>query len=81
MLSETKLDVLLGTLMDKETFGDSNYGIFNSPNPENMTPQPVGKPTILKFKLIYSTALLPEGGSLADLLQYLAIPGPLDTYK
>jgi len=82
MLSESKLENLLGTLMDKETFGDSNNGIFDSPNPESQTPPPVGKPKILKFKLIYSLAHLPEGAAaLGDLLHHLAIPDASQIYK
>lgn len=34
-LTESKLENLLATLMDKEKFGGSNNDIFNCPNPES----------------------------------------------
>lgn len=81
MLSESKLENLLGTLMDKETFGDSNNGIFVTPNPERANPPPPGKPKILKFKLLYSLAHLPDDIGAGDVLRYFANPDASQIYK
>ena len=81
MVSPAKIESLLGTLMDKEKFEGINNYIFDSPNPESKTPLPVGLPKILKFKLIYSTPLLPDGVTLSELLQHFAIPAVGEIYK
>ena len=79
-LSNMVADALITTLMDKETFRGANLGIFEDPNPETRTPPPSGKPKLLKFKLIYSKAHLPEGG-LMDVMTHLATPPAGQEYK
>jgi hypothetical protein len=80
MLSDMVVGGLLGTLMDKETFAETNNGIFDDPNPERQNPPAAGKPKLLKFKLIYSIAHLPEG-VLQDLLPHFATPADGQEYK
>jgi hypothetical protein len=46
-----------------------------------MTPAPVGRLKILKFRLIYSIPLLPEGVQLVDVLSHFAMPADSEIYK
>jgi hypothetical protein len=81
MINKTPAETLLGTLMEQDKFEGTNNYIFECPNPESKTPPPVGKLQILKFKLIYSTPLLPEGVTLSELLQHFAMPAVGEIYK